>query len=61
MRRLIKDNKPLPKQGSPEAETLLARSTFADRQWAARKAGMSTQQDRLTPGLVQIGEPSRAV
>ena len=47
----------LPTPGSSEAEALLERSTFADRQWSARQAGVSRPSDRIGPSLVQIGEP----
>ena len=51
----------VPSPGSPEARALLERSTFAERQWAARQAGMSHASDRVRPigQLVQIGEPTR--
>ena len=48
---------PLP--DSQEAHELLSGSTFAERQWAARRAGISKATDRLRPQLVQIVEPSR--
>ena len=48
---------PLP--DSQEAHELLSGSTFAERQWAARRAGLSKATDRLRPQLVQIVEPSR--
>lgn len=52
---------PLPDPGTPEAAALLTEGlpTFAERQWAARHAGMATQSDRLPVGLVLIGEPRK--
>lgn len=49
----------VPQPHSSEANSLLATSTFAERQWAARRAGLSKSTDRLRPKLVQIEEPSR--
>ncbi len=48
---------PLP--DSSAAHELLSGSTFAERQWAARRSGLSKAKDRLRPQLVQIAEPSR--
>jgi len=49
----------VPAPGSPEAEALISGGlpTFAERQWAARRAGMARQADRLPIGLVGIDEP----
>lgn len=54
--RLREAGQPVPVPGSPEAEAMLnGPPTFADRQWAARKAGFTRQSDRLP--LVQITDP----
>ena len=58
--RLHSDGSPIPEPGSAEAETLFdGVPTFAERQWAARHAGMATQADELPVGLVEIHEPRR--
>ena len=49
------ESAPLP--GTDEARDLMRRSTYADRQWAARQAGLSRPADRIRPSLVQIAEP----
>ena len=51
---------PLP--GTPEALKLFNQApTFAEKQWAARSAGLSRPSDKLRPAptgsLIQIGEP----
>lgn len=61
MERLVDDGRDIPELGSPELAALFSKSTFADRQWAARQAKYSTQKDRLAPDLVQIGEPRATV
>ena len=38
---LTNEGKKAPAPGSPEAEELFSRSTFAERQWAARQTGQS--------------------
>ncbi|MCA9537285.1 MAG: radical SAM protein [Myxococcales bacterium] len=55
MNRLRDEGAPVPAPDSPEAEALLARSTFADRQWAARRAGLARPADAVP--LVTIHEP----
>lgn len=61
MGRLNAAEAPVPLPGSPEAEALFSGTpTFAERQWAARKAGMARQADGLAPGLVQIIDPKKA-
>lgn len=61
--RLNESGAPVPEPGSPEALTLFNQApTFAERQWAARSAGLSRPSDRIRPHqgtnpLVQIGEP----
>ena len=55
---------PLP--GSPEALMLFNQApTFAEKQWAARSAGLSRPSDQLRPAptgsLIQIGEPRSKV
>ncbi len=56
--RLQAEGRPIPEPGTPEADALFdGTPSFAERQWAARQAGMSRQADRLPVGLVQIGEP----
>ncbi len=57
--RLIDSGRPIPAPGSPEDAALLTEGmpTFAEKQWAARHAGMARQSDRLPVGLVVIGEP----
>ena len=57
-------NAPIPDPGTPEALALFNQPpTFAERQWAARSAGLSRPDDALRPtvsaarGLVQISEP----
>ena len=57
MDRLVSNNLPLPVPDSPQAMALFSVPTFAERQHAARKAGMSRPADRLPIGLVQIAEP----
>ena len=62
LERLNESGAPIPEPGSPEALTLFNQPpTFADRQWAARSAGLSRPSDELRPrassALVQIGEP----
>jgi hypothetical protein len=49
----------VPAPGSEEARTLVEKSTFAERQWASRRAGMTHARDRLVPTLIQIEEPKR--
>ncbi|MEE2789490.1 MAG: radical SAM protein [Myxococcota bacterium] len=48
----------VPDPDTPEARQLLQKSTFAERQWAARKSGKSAARDRVSPHLVQIDEPA---
>lgn len=56
--RLNDQDAPIPLPGSPEAEALFSGApTFAERQFAARKAGFAKPADRLTVGLVQIIDP----
>ncbi len=56
--RLNQTGAPIPAPGSPEADALLdGMPTYAERQWAARQAGLSKQADRLAPGLVTIHDP----
>ncbi|MCB9547509.1 MAG: radical SAM protein [Myxococcales bacterium] len=60
LHRLREAGQPVPAPGTPEAAALFdAPPTFADRQWAARRAGMARPADRLAPGLVTITEPTR--
>ncbi len=60
MGRIREANQPIPEPGSAEAEALFdGVPTFAERQWAARHAGMATQADELPVGLVEIHEPRR--
>ena len=53
--------RPLPEPGTPEAEQMFVEfgPTFAERQLAARRAGMARPSDRLrdAAGLVQIDDP----
>jgi radical SAM protein with 4Fe4S-binding SPASM domain len=60
--RLNEEGSPIPAPGTEEALTLFeGEPTFADRQWAARSAGLSHPSDRLRPrvegALIQIDEP----
>jgi radical SAM protein with 4Fe4S-binding SPASM domain len=55
--RLNERGAPLPAPGG-EAALFEEEPTFAERQWAARKAGMARPADRIP--LVQIDEPARA-
>lgn len=55
MDRLNQTGAAVPAPGSEAAEVLFDRPSFAERQWAARKAGLARPGDRL--GLVVIGEP----
>lgn len=56
--RLNQTGAPIPAPGSPEADALLdGMPTYAERQWAARQAGLTRQADRLAPGLVTIHDP----
>lgn len=59
--RLNAADAPVPDPGTPEADALLdGPSTFAERQWAARRRGFARPADQLPIGhLVQIGEPRR--
>ncbi len=59
MDRLNRTNAPVPQPGSPEAARLFDRPTFAERQLAARRAGVTRPADRLPlrVPLVHIGEP----
>lgn len=61
MDRLNRAGAEVPAPGSAEADALFDRPTFAERQWAARRAGLSRPADRLPlrsdRGLVQIEEP----
>jgi len=62
--RLNENNEPVPDPGTPEALQLFNQPpTFAERQWAARSAGLSRPSDGIRPtpqsGLVQIGEPRK--
>jgi len=62
--RLNEAGAEVPAPGTPEALTLFEGTpTFAERQWAARSAGLSHPREALRPapaaGLVQIGEPRR--
>ncbi|MEE2757270.1 MAG: radical SAM protein [Myxococcota bacterium] len=50
---------PIPKPGSPEAVDILSRTTFAKRQWSARKAGVARPSDQVRPNLFQILEPGQ--
>jgi MoaA/NifB/PqqE/SkfB family radical SAM enzyme len=50
----------IPLPGTPEARQLLSESTFASRQWSARRTGAAKPADGLRPNLVQIQEPSSA-
>lgn len=59
MGRLQEVDRSVPLPNSQDAHELLAKSTFAERQWAARQAGLSKPNDRLRPNLIQIEEPSR--
>lgn len=54
--RLNQDGAEIPRPGTAEAERIFDRPTFADRQLAARRAGISRPADRL-PLLVQITDP----
>jgi radical SAM protein with 4Fe4S-binding SPASM domain len=47
----------IPEPGSAEATALLSKSTFASRQWAARRTGAARPADALLPRLLQIEEP----
>jgi hypothetical protein len=62
VQRLNERDEPIP--GPAEADAFFAAEppTFAERQWAARKAGMARPADilRPVPGLVQIEEPRAA-
>ena len=49
----------IPAPGSSSAVDMLSQTTFAKRQWAARRSGLSTPGDRLYPELVQISEPDK--
>ena len=61
--RLNADGAPIPDPGTPEAAALFDRPpTFAERQWAARSAGLSRPHDQIRPQhspshLIQINEP----
>ena len=63
--RLNEAGAPIPDPGTPEALQLFNQApTFAERQWAARSAGLSRPSDQLRPqqvsaarGLIQIEEP----
>lgn len=56
LHRLKQAGLPVPEPGSPEAAALFdGAPTFAERQLAARRAGMA----RPANGLVQIGDPRR--
>lgn len=62
--RLNERGAPIPEPNTPEALQLFNQPpTFAERQWAARSAGLSRPDDALRPtvsaarGLVQISEP----
>lgn len=60
--RLNEQGAEVPKPGSPEALQLFNQApTFAEKQWAARSAGLSRPSDQLKPApkgsLIQIGEP----
>lgn len=55
MDRLNQTGSEVPAPGSDAAEALFDRPSFAERQWAARKAGLARPGDRLA--LVAIGEP----
>ncbi len=57
LHRLNERGAPLPLPGE-EAALFEEAPTFAERQWAARKAGMARPADRIR--LVQIDEPERA-
>lgn len=60
LNRLNEADAELPEPGSAEAAGLFGGlPTFAERQWAARRAKMARPGHRLTPGLVQIEDPGR--
>ena len=53
--RLNETGQEIPKPGSLEAQALFEQPpTFADRQWAARSAGLSRPTDRLRPSSRHI-------
>ena len=53
--RLNEQDAPIPKPNSPEADQLFnAPPTFAERQWSARRAGLSRPGDRLRSHDVQL-------
>lgn len=55
MDRLNRQGAEVPTPGTAAAAELFDRPSFAERQWAARKAGLTRPADRL--GLVTISEP----
>ena len=56
LHRLKEAGQPVPDPGTPEADAMFdSAPTFADRQFAARRAGLA----RPANGLVQILDPSR--
>lgn len=59
MHRLARRGAPVPAPDSPEADALFDTPTFAERQLAARRAGLSRPADRLPlrPPLIQIEDP----
>ena len=59
MTHLQRDGLRVPKPGSEHANQIVETSTFAERQWASRRSGVTRARDRIVPNLVQIEEPSR--
>ena len=49
----------VPQPNTQASQELLSTSTFAERQWSARKAGLTKAADRIVPNLIQIEEPAR--
>jgi hypothetical protein len=48
----------VPEPGSEEARHMMEKETFADQQWARRRAGIMGRDEIKMAHLVQIKDPS---